>query len=96
MRTMMNSKGTIFNKVAGLYLDQVTRFEVIDNTPCETCKGKKLVKIEGQDTPVDCPACNGLGARGRAVVFSDPEKTIDLSLQDDDKTLKIFIKERSQ
>jgi DnaJ-class molecular chaperone len=90
----MNSKGTIFNKVAGLYVDQVTRLEVIDSTPCKTCKGKKLVLVEGEKT--ECPFCKGMGSRGRAVVFRDDNKTISLSLQDDEKTLKIFIKERSQ
>lgn len=31
----------------------------------------------------------------RTVIFHDPNKEIELSLQDDNRTLKIFIKERA-
>lgn len=72
----------------------VTRLEIVDHTPCKTCKGKKLVMIEGNDQPTECPVCHGLGCPGRGVVFWDQTKSIDLSLQDDARTLKIFIKER--
>jgi hypothetical protein len=87
---------SIFDKVSSLYVDLVTKLEIIDNTPCKTCKGKKLVLIEGETKPTECPVCKGLGCLGRAVVFSDENKSIEMSLQDDERTLKIFINERAK
>lgn len=74
----------------------VTRLEIVDHTPCKACKGKMYVIVEGNDKPTECPACGGLGCLGRSVVFWDQKKSIDLSLQDEGRTLKVFIKERGE
>lgn len=73
--------------------EHVNRLEIIDHSPCKTCKGKRLVIIQGNDKPTECPACNGLGIPGRNVVFIG-SKQVEISLHDDNRTLKIFIKER--
>lgn len=68
--------------------DKVTRLEIIDHSPCKKCHG------QGGTEEVLCPDCGGLGIRGRQVVFWDKDKKIELSLQDDGRTLKVFIDER--
>lgn len=82
-------------------VNRVNRFEIIDYTPCGGCngKGRRLTETDsaaGQSIAydVECPVCHGSGAIGRKVVFHDQNKQIELSLQDDGTTLKIFIKER--
>lgn len=67
---------------------KVTRLEIIDHTICKTCTG------QGGTEDVWCGACGGTGMRGRTVVFWDAAKEVKLSLQDDGRTLKIFIEER--
>jgi hypothetical protein len=41
-----------------------------------------------------CDECQGAGSSGREVVFWDEDKQLDVELQDDGKTLKVFIHER--
>lgn len=72
----------------GFDTEKVTRLEVIDHTACEKCTG------QGGTEDVWCPDCNGTGCKGREVVFWDKNKQVDLSLQDEGKTLKVFIHER--
>jgi DnaJ-class molecular chaperone len=79
-----------FDKVANLYVDQVMRVEVIDQTPCHSCQGSGHT----YRTKIACTACGGIGVPGRNVVFWASSKQIELSLQDDERTLKIFITER--
>jgi hypothetical protein len=77
-------------------LKLVTRFEVIDHTDCPVCKGKGRQIIEGLMEPsFECPACHGSGSTGREVVFYDVHKQIKASVQDDGRTLKIFISKRA-
>lgn len=76
------------------YLDKVTRLELINHTACDSCKGAGIIHIEGQDARFECPACHGAGFTGREVVFFDENKQIKASLQDDGRTLKIFIDKR--
>lgn len=64
---------------------KVTRLELIDHTPCKACTPSARIL---------CGACGGTGIKGRTVVFWDVTKQVELSLQDDDRTLKIFISER--
>lgn len=75
-------------------LSGVTRLEVIDHTKCVNCHGSGIIHIEGQNHPFECTSCHGGGIRGREVIFFDPDKQIELSKQDDGKTLKIFISDR--
>jgi DnaJ-class molecular chaperone len=91
-----------FDKVAGLYLDQVDRLEIIDHTPCKRCggSGREMSSVgsnidpEGNPSSVECGVCEGSGVVGTRIIFKDPNKQIELSLQDDERTLKIFITER--
>lgn len=82
-------------------VSKVTRLELVDHTACTNCKGVGRVLTEtdsaaGQSTAfsVECPKCRGSGTPGRSVVFWDPNRALKLSLQDDGRTLKIFISER--
>ncbi len=75
-------------------LANVTRFEIIHHTDCDACFGSGRIRIEGQETTLECPACHGGGFRGREFVFDDQGRRIEASIQDDGRTLKIFIKER--
>jgi len=76
------------------YLEDVTRLEIIHHDICESCKGSGQIHIEGQDMHFECPACHGAGVTGRDVIFHNSSKQIEASLQDDGRTLKIFVKER--
>lgn len=75
-------------------LQNVTRLETVDHSACTNCTGSGRIEIAGQRGQLECPVCHGIGSMGRSVVFFDSNKRIELSLQDDDRTLKIFIKER--
>lgn len=68
---------------------KVTRFEIIDDRPCVKCSG------QGGTEGVWCPDCGGTGSRGRTVYAHDRALKFELSLQDDGRTLKIFIEERN-
>lgn len=74
-------------------MSSVTRLELIDSTPCRGCNGETWITEEDQK-PRTCPDCDGLGTPGRNVVFWDAYKKVELSLQDDGKTLKVFISGR--
>lgn len=89
---MMDKENTLVN---------VTRFEIVDHRPCSNCKGKMWVLTEtdsaaGQSIAFkkECPACQGRGVKGREVIFWDKDVEVEQSLQDNGRTLKLFIKER--
>lgn len=69
--------------------NKVTRLEIIDHTTCEHCGGKSRF-----DESLNCINCKNMGSPGRKVVMFDDNKQIDLELQDDDYTLKVFIHPR--
>lgn len=75
-----------------MLFDDVTRLEVIDYTKCKTCKGEKF--IDNGNGLFECTVCGGLGTPGRTCIFWDKDKQIQLSLQDDNRTLKIFVTNR--
>lgn len=82
-------------------LNKVTRLEVIDHTPCSRCGGTGRVKTwtdsaAGQSIAFDkeCDGCAGTGTPGRELMFWDAYKEVSMSLQDDGKTLKLFINKR--
>jgi hypothetical protein len=75
-------------------LQGVTRLETVDHSACTHCKGTGRISIAGQLGSLECPACHGSTVMGRSVVFWDANKKIELSLQDEGRTLKVFIKER--
>lgn len=68
--------------------EKVTRFEVIDHRPCDECGGRG--QLENGNA---CIECEGNGCPGRSVVCWDYDAKIDVQLQDDDRTLKVFISE---
>lgn len=74
---------------------KVTRFELIDHIPCRDCEGKGYGPADG-GAPKMCSTCNGLGVPGRSVVFWSAHAELGFSLQDDGRTLKAFITERSE
>lgn len=65
--------------------DKVTRLEIIDHTPCKACTPA---------TRILCGVCGGTGVRGRRVISWNDNNKIELSLQDDGRTLKVFIDEK--
>lgn len=66
----------------------VNRFEIIDHSPCRYCLGT------GRNNDEECTGCEGRGCPGRTVIVWDDRKKIDAELQDDGRTLKVFIHER--
>ncbi len=69
--------------------DKVTRLEIIDHAKCFYCNGT------GDGTSQRyCEYCGGAGFPGRTVIMWDKGKKIELQLQDDGRTLKIFIGEK--
>lgn len=75
-------------------VSDVTRLEIVNHTNCDSCRGSGRMHIEGQPGDFECPACHGTGMTGREVIFHNQHKQIELSLQDDGKTLKVFITKR--
>ena len=77
---------------------KVTRFEIIDHRPCCECDGSGLVAVPSRkksDEPKQqCVGCGGAGMLGRTVVAHDKGVGVDVELQDDGRTLKVFIHER--
>jgi len=82
----------------------VTRFEVIDHRECLYCRGRmtaNYLQKDGTYKEMPCDKCYGSGTRGGRVygAFSNPETSmiqVELSYQDDDKTLKVFVSDRIQ
>lgn len=69
-------------------LKDVTRFEVIDHRTCKRCDGRGFEQHENSK-PIECEKCQGGGFQGRAFVAYDVK--VSESLQDDNRTLKIFV-----
>lgn len=67
--------------------NKVTRVEIIDHRKCKACTDK---------TRILCGACGGSGFNGRTVVAYSSDVSVDVQLQDDDRTLKIFISEMAK
>jgi len=80
----------------------VDRFEVIDHRQCVWCRGRlkeNRLQKDGEYKEVPCSKCDGSGIMGGRVytVSSNPERSViavELSYQDDGKTLKVFVKDR--
>ena len=68
--------------------EKINRFEIIDHTPCSHCKGKGTINKK------ECEHCRGIGCQGRRVIMWDDNEQIDIDVQDDDRTLKVFIHDR--
>lgn len=69
---------------------KVTRFEVIDHTVCERCKGTGWLTINNKKRT--CIDCKTAGSRGR--ILTSYGIQVELQLQDDGRTLKAFITDK--
>ena len=84
--------------------DAVTRFEVIDHRQCVYCRGRltaNYLQEDGSYKEMPCDKCDGSGTRGGRVfvAHSNPETSnvqIELSYQDDGRTLKVFVGDRNE
>ena len=84
------------------YEDKVTRFEVIDHRECVYCRGRRVANYlqpNGEYKEQPCDKCDGSGTRGGRVygAYSNAETSnikIELSYQDDGRTLKVFVSDR--
>lgn len=77
--------------------DKVTRLEIIDHSRCKHCAGSGRIQ-NGRDPTrfIECGACDGRTFPGRNLIMWDENKQIDLQLQDNNRTLKVFISERNE
>lgn len=73
--------------------EKINRFEIIHHVSCEACKGSG---IDSERPPQRCTDCDGLGCKGREVIFWDDDKQLDIDIQDEGRTLKVFVHERYQ
>lgn len=77
-------------------LTDITRFEVIDHRPCNTCDGSGMRPVANTDLnstrAVGYITCEGCRDRGRVFVAYDVE--VESSIQDEGRTLKIFVDKR--
>lgn len=72
---------------------KINRLELVDHRKCKACGGEGWFNPEGQK-PKECPACHGMGSQGRTVLFWDDFTTLQTSVQDDGRTLKLFIADK--
>lgn len=71
------------------------RLEIIDHTPCTACNGRGIIVAENYSiSGHTCSTCSGMRSIGRQVVMWSDHKKVDISIQDDGRTLKAFISER--
>lgn len=95
-RAGQNNMNNVSNVVLNGAVKKVTRLEIIDHNACSACGGTGMIQIMGQSEPLECPSCHGLAVAGRDVIFFDADKEIELDVQDEGRTLKVFIKYREQ
>lgn len=72
----------------------INRLEIIDHSDCMYCEGTGKTPTDsaaGLTASFRCIHCDGVGFLGRRVVMWDDGKSVDISLQDDGRTLKLFI-----
>lgn len=82
--------------------NNITRFEVIDHRQCISCRGRmteNYLQRDGSYREQPCHVCDGSGINGGRVfvAHSNPESSIidvELSYQDDGKTLKVFVSDK--
>lgn len=77
--------------------DEVTRFEVIDHRQCVWCRGRltaNYLQKDGSYKELPCDKCDGSGIMGGRV-YTVHNAKIELSYQDDGKTLKVFVNDRA-
>lgn len=84
-------------------LYEINRFELIDARPCSRCQGTGRIGTETDSAagvtisfPKECPICQGLGSEGRKVIFWDNNTQVTSSIQDQGRTMKLFIDPRDE
>lgn len=83
--------------------ENINRLEVIDHRECVFCRGRRTANCLQKDGIYKeqlCDRCDGTGIMGGRVYIanSNPETSnieVELCYQDDGKTLKIFVKDKS-
>jgi hypothetical protein len=75
----------------------ITRMEIIDYRPCANCEGKGII-INAHDNSrgIPCVKCQGARMRGREVIFQSKHVEVKSSIQDNGKTLKLFVDKREE
>lgn len=84
--------------------ESVNRIEVIDHRQCVWCRGRMVANYlqkNGEYKEQPCDKCAGSGIMGGRVyaASSNPERSmieVELSFQDDGRTLKVFVKNREE
>ena len=66
----------------------ITRFEIIDYRSCPNCDGR------GTNDDHICDECGGARILGRTPIFDNQNLVLKSSVQDEGRTLKIFIDKR--
>lgn len=80
-------------------LPKVNRLEIIDHRPCNSCHGQRAANYlqkDGSYKEEPCHECGGLGSKGREVIFWNDRDKVELSFQDDDRTLKVFVSRKDE
>lgn len=84
---------------------EVNRLEIIDHRKCRTCHGDCFMNVLQADRTYkkqECKECSGMGSKGRTVIVGGPaygysdDIDISSSVQDQGRTLKLFIQERGK
>lgn len=77
---------------------EITRFEIIDHRECVWCRGRltaNYLQKDGSYKELPCDKCDGSGiSGGRKVIFWDKNAELTSSVQDNGRTLKLFIDDR--
>lgn len=75
----------------------ITRMEIIDHRPCNGCNGEGFIRNANDPSRgILCGKCDGAKMRGREVIFQSKDVEVRSSIQDNGKTLKLFVDERGK
>lgn len=78
---------------------EINRLELVDHRPCNKCHGERRyneLQKDGTYKSTECSDCQGMGSAGRSVIFWNDHTEVKSSVQDEGRTLKLFISERGE
>lgn len=84
-RLPLEERQAFKDKLAENPMAEINRLEIIDHRPCQDCDGV------GHYNDQLCPTCQGMRTPGRSVVFWDDQTELKSSVQDQGRTLKLFV-----